>query len=233
MVYGNMRASAWDEDPYSSAERVLVWINCLGGGGQGLTMKTRTLSGKKIRARRERRARRKRLAAIMVALAGVILLIAAGWGWWSGRQTAAAAMDYGPADVSYDQPYHAVHEMGAGPPIPFLPQDGPQPEIGIGDDFYNFGSIGPTEVVTRDFVIANMGDAPLTISRAYTTCGCTTADFTSSVIPPGKVSIVTVTLDAGVHDVRGQTVRRGVIIENNDPSRSNVEIWVQASVRTQ
>jgi hypothetical protein len=196
-------------------------------------MATRTLSRKQIRARRDQQARRKRQLAIMVALGGVILLAAAGWGRWSNRQVVAAAIDYGPADVSHDQPYYAVHEMGSGPPIPFLPKDGPQPEIRLGGDFHDFGSIGPTEVVSRDFVIANTGEAPLTISRAYTTCGCTTADFTSSVIPAGKVSIVTVTLDAGVHDVRGQTVRRGVIIENNDPSSSNTEIWVQASVRAQ
>lgn len=196
-------------------------------------MATGTLSRKQLKARRVQQARRRRRLAIIVAVAGVILLGAAGWGWWRDRQAVAAAVEYDPADVSYDQPYHAVHEMGSGPPIPFLPQDGPQPEIGLGDDFYDFGSIGPTEVVSQEFVVANMGEAPLRISRAYTTCGCTTADFTSSVIPPGKVSIVTVTLDAGVHDVRGQTVRRGVIIENNDPSSPNVEIWLQASVRAQ
>jgi hypothetical protein len=77
----------------------------------------------------------------------------------------------------------------------------------------------------------NLGDAPLTISRAYTTCGCTTAEFTSTVIPPGKVVIMTLYLDAGFHDVTGQTVRRGVIIENNDPNNSQVEIWTTATVR--
>jgi hypothetical protein len=42
---------------------------------------------------------------------------------------------------------------------------------------------------------------------------------------------MTIVLDAGFHDVTGQTVRRGVIIENNDPKRSSTEIWIQASVR--
>ena len=72
----------------------------------------------------------------------------------------------------------------------------------------------------------------LTISRAYTTCGCTKAEFTSSIIPAGKVAIVTLVFDAGFHDVRGQTVRRGLIIENNDPDWPTVEIWAQASVRS-
>ena len=80
-------------------------------------------------------------------------------------------------------------------------------------------------------MIANQGDASLTISRAYTTCGCTTADFTATVIPPGKVAVVTMKYDAGFHDARGQTVRRGIIIENNDQKNPQVELWAQATVR--
>ena len=60
---------------------------------------------------------------------------------------------------------------------------------------------------------------------------CTTADFTATVIHPGKVSVVTLVYDAGFHDARGQTVRRGIIIENNDPKNPQVELWAQATVR--
>ena len=87
------------------------------------------------------------------------------------------------------------------------------------------------EIGQHEFVIANQGEALLTISRAYSTCGCTMAEFSASVIPPGKVSIVTMVYDAGFHDARGQTVRRGIIIENNDPKNPQVELWVQATVR--
>jgi hypothetical protein len=118
-----------------------------------------------------------------------------------------------------------------GPSIPFLPREGPQPEILLSERFHNFGVIGSEDVVATEFVVANNGEAPLTISRAYTTCGCTTADFSSSVIAPGMVALVTVELDVGFHDVSGQTVRRGLIIENNDPKRSTVEFWIQATVR--
>src|SRR5690606_38916554 len=98
------------------------------------------------------------------------------------------------------------------------------------ESFYDFGRIGPQEVVEQTFVIRNEGQAPLTISRAYTTCGCTTAAFSASIIPPGKVATVRVIFDAGYHDAAGQTVRRGIIIENNDPDQSQTEIWVQAAV---
>ncbi len=145
-----------------------------------------------------------------------------------------ALLDYSPQDISRENPLHAVHEMK--PPslnsIPFITRDNPQPKIKISKSFHNFGSIGPEEVAEQEFVIFNEGEAPLTISRAYTTCGCTTADFTSTIIPPGMVSIMILRFDAGYHDTRGQSVRRGVIIENNDPNNPQIEIWAEASVRT-
>jgi hypothetical protein len=166
-------------------------------------------------------------------LAVGVLLIAWGiYAYVAGNQVDGAALDYTAADVVYDRPIEAIHEMGEGPPIPFLPRSEPQPSIQVPETSYNFGSIGPQDVVERKFIIRNTGEAPLTISRAYTTCGCTTATITASVIPPGKVAEVTIIFDAGFHEeAGGQTVRRGLIIENNDPRQSQAEIWIQASVR--
>ena len=181
---------------------------------------------------RKRRKRRRVLPAILLVAIGVGL-IGATWYLLAGRSSAQTRFEYNSEDVVYDKPLTAVHEMEPLnlESIPFLPTDGPQPKISLSEDSYNFGTIGPTEVVTYDFAITNLGEAPLTISRVYTTCGCTTADFTATVIPPGKVSVVTMRLDAGFHDVSGQTVRRGIIIENNDPKTPQVEIWAQATVR--
>lgn len=176
----------------------------------------------------------KPFAKIGLGIAASLLLLGAGYGYWSNQQTAKAALlNYSPQDVVYNQPLRVSHQhnMGAETPIPFLPKDQPQPAIALSETTYNFGSVSPTAVVKRTFVIRNTGKAPLTISKAYTTCGCTTADFTSTVIPVGKVALVTVTFDAGFHDTRGMQVRRGVIIENNDPNQSQAEIWVTANVR--
>jgi hypothetical protein len=187
------------------------------------------------RERSRKRRKQKRILPAIVLVAVGVGLIASAWYLLAGRSSAQTRIEISSEEVVYNQPLTAIHEME--PPslasISFLPKDGPQPKVSIAEDFYNFGSIGATDIVTYDFVIANTGDAPLTINRAYTTCGCTTADFTATVIPPGKVSMVTMRLDAGFHDVRGQTVRRGIIIENNDPQTPQIEIWVQASVRRQ
>jgi len=146
------------------------------------------------------------------------------------NQNAQAEPSYAEEDVARQQPFTAFHEMGAGPSIPFPPADQPQPKIAIPSDYFNFGQIGARDIVQRKFVIRNDGDAPLTISRAYTTCGCTTAEFTARVIPPGKVAIATLVFNAGFHDTRGQTVDRGIIIENNDRRNSKAEIWTRATV---
>lgn len=195
-------------------------------------MAERAANRASIRMRRAQQSARRRSVLIPLMVVGGALILVGGWLLWNGGGTAEARIEFSPEDVAYDAPLHAVHEMGSGPPIPFLPRGGPQPAVAVSERFHDFGSLGPNEVVTREFVIANTGEAPLTISRAYTTCGCTTADFTSAVIPPGEVSVMTLRFDAGFHDVGGETVRRGVILENNDPDRSTVEIWVQASIRT-
>ena len=168
--------------------------------------------------------------AVAMTLAGLALVGSALW-LSRGNDLPVADFEYTSGDVVYDRPFTAVHDMGEAPPVAFLPKDGPQPSLVVNERFYDFGSIGPSDVVTREFVVANQGEAPLTISRAYTTCGCTTADFTASVIPPGKVAVITLRFDAGFHDTAGQTVRRGIIIESNDPERPSAEIWVEAAVR--
>jgi hypothetical protein len=164
-------------------------------------------------------------------------LILAGLIWFlvGSRESGLTSFVYDAEDIVYQSPLFAVHEMEPSDPasIPFLPKDGPQPDILVSENFYNFGRVGATAVVSYDFAIKNDGDAPLTISRAYTTCGCTTAELTAAVIPPGKVSILRMTYDAGYHDARGQTVRRGVILENNDPDHPQLEIWAQAAVANQ
>jgi hypothetical protein len=179
--------------------------------------------------RRQQKQRRKSRLSLVIGSAGILLLIAALVAYLQ-QPSAGGSTAYAEADVSHEGPFLAQHEMGDGPPIPFLPAAGPQPSIAVPETRYDFGRIGPQDVVERTFILRNNGEAPLTISRAYTTCGCTTAEFSASIIPPGKVATVKVIFDAGFHDTAGQTVRRGIIIENNDPNQSQAEIWIQAAV---
>ncbi len=189
--------------------------------------------GKRRRRRRAPARRQGRWGPYLLMGVGLLLLVALGWQLWGGQGGSTAQAQYDPDDVVYDRPMHGVHEMEPSKePPPFLPEDGPQPRIEIPVRFYDLGVIPPSAEPSIVFVIRNTGQAPLTISRLYTTCGCTTADLTASVIPPGKVALLTVRFDADYHDVRGQTVRRGVILENNDRRQPQAEVWIQARVRS-
>jgi hypothetical protein len=189
------------------------------------------MNQKSRRRNAQRQARRKNSLAIGLLIFALLVMAGTLYAYFAESPAETAALEYSPEDIIYDRPIHAIHEMGESPPIPFLPSDQAQPAIALSEKSYDFGSIGLADVVERTFVIFNTGTAPLTISRAYTTCGCTTADISARSIPPGKVATVTLTFDAGYHDAAGQTVRRGLIIENNDPRQSQAEIWIQASVR--
>ncbi len=167
---------------------------------------------------------------ILLGIAGALIVFSLGYIYWSEQKNVQAVQTYQADDVANIQPILAIHEMGEGAAIPFLPKGEPQPNIVIPETSYDFGTIGAKDVVEQTFVIRNTGEAPLTISRAYTTCGCTKAEISASVIPPGSVATVKLVFDAGFHDAAGQTVRRGLIIENNDPEQSQAEIWIQAKV---
>lgn len=194
------------------------------------------------RRKKKRRAKRyqykKDGSGLKMVAGGVVVLLLLIAGFYLLRddppQLAASQgpVAYDPIDVAYDEGIIGVHEMGPSQtPISFLPSDGPQPKLEIPQDYWSFGQIGPRDVVDHTYVLNNTGEAPLTISRVYTTCGCTTAELTARVIPPGKSALLRLILDAGFHDVRGQQVKRGIIIENNDPAQSQAEVWAEASVQ--
>jgi hypothetical protein len=174
--------------------------------------------------KKNRSSNREGLIALAL-IAGSILLVAVG-AILANRPPALASE----GDIVRGRIIQATHEMGSGAPIPFLPVGEPQPNVAVAEAFYDFGRIGAQDVVERTFTVRNNGEGPLTISRAYTTCGCTTAEVSSDVIPPGKAVTVDLRFDAGFHDSAGQTVRRGVILETNDPDQPQVEIWVEAEV---
>ncbi len=193
-----------------------------------------TSQAKRVRARAQKRQQNQRKTALLLVAAGVGILFSA-WLLVSNsfsKKPEISKIQFNEEDIVYGEPLHAVHEMTGDTveDIPFYAENEAQPKVAVSETNHNFGTIGATEVVSFDYVIKNVGQAPLIISRAYTTCGCTTADFTATVIPPGKVIIMTMVFDAGYHDLRGETVRRGVIIENNDPDVPQLELWAQAAV---
>ena len=170
------------------------------------------------------------IVLVMVGITGLIFFLYIILVWGERRP----GYQYSPADIVYGETIYAVHDMDGSnkfQPLGLMSVNSTKfPEIQLTEKYYDFGEVYPRQVLTHTFVIANSGQSRLIIQRAYTTCGCTTADITAAEIPPGKVVLMTLHFDTGYHDMRGTTVRRGVMIETNDPYHPSQEIWIQASI---
>jgi hypothetical protein len=92
---------------------------------------------------------------------------------------------------------------------------------------FDFGKVKQGDVLTRDFVFKNEGDAMLVIERVETTCGCTAALASADKIAPGKQGMIKVSLDT--HSYAGR-MTRFVYLISNDAAASRRELSVAAEI---
>ena len=144
-------------------------------------------------------------------------------------------IQYSLSDVVYGEKIIAVHQMNGELDAiekktvskdPVL-----NPKLQLSADFFDFGRISSEQTLTHTFIITNIGNSTLIIKYAYTTCPCTMAEISASVIPSGKMALITLQFDADYHRMIGVTVRRGLIMATNDPEHPIQEIWIQATVQ--
>jgi hypothetical protein len=163
----------------------------------------------------------------------LLLLIRVSFFEYMQFKSSKSEIQYLPSDVVYGDKVLAIHSMMPGNhalPDNRLVVGSLKPELLISEKYYDFGVVQTDHPVVHTFVIANCGQSPLMIQNAYTTCDCTTAEFSAKEIPPGKVALMTLQFEPGHHNMIGATVRRGVIVETNDPVHPTQEIWIQATV---
>ncbi len=132
------------------------------------------------------------------------------------------------------QPLQGGHDMSIIPqqtPAPQpAPPDVPVAQLDLPSVSYDFGQIYEQWDVTHIFAVQNTGDADLQLGNLVTSCGCTTAELSSNVIPPGQRADLTVTFDVNFHETTGQ-VTRLVWCATNDPTQPWAEVRITADVR--
>lgn len=133
------------------------------------------------------------------------------------------------------EPIEGWHDM-ANLPDPdqlgrVVPDEQPQPNIDLPVTEYDFGVIppGPGNVSQR-FYLQNIGTETLEISRVTTSCSCTRANLSSSVIPPRTRADLTAVFDPDYHEIKGP-VKRAIWLETNDPDQPVIEVSFTADVR--
>ncbi len=85
-------------------------------------------------SKRQTRSGRPELLIALVLIGGAVVTLAVGA--ILANRPVALTVD---GDVVSGAVIRAVHEMSAGAPPPFLPKDGPQPNVTVDKAFHDFG----------------------------------------------------------------------------------------------
>lgn len=100
-------------------------------------------------------------------------------------------------------------------------------EINFEAKQHDFGTIPQDIPVTHEFVFANSGTAPLIISAADGSCGCTVPEWPREPIMPGKSGRIKVTFNAKAMG----PFQKSVTITSNDPN-SPTELRIKGNVES-
>lgn len=173
----------------------------------------------------------------------VVLLLVAGISWIINRSNSATTPS---ADTSATldesvllplarpiEPILGFHDMNRLPSgqVPSLSVGGSAqgPLVDLPMTEWDWGTIPRMPPVQQTFPIQNRGSETLVINSVVTSCGCTTAKLSSSVIPSGERADLVVTFDPDYHETSGP-VTRLVWLETNDPANPLVELKADANV---
>jgi hypothetical protein len=121
----------------------------------------------------------------------------------------------------------------ASTPSPDIRPEGPLPTFQFDETRFDFGTINEGDVVDHVFTFTNSGDAPLIISNATGSCGCTVPIWPKNPIPVGGTGEIkvqfnsnkkpgnnnkTVTITANTYPKQTRLSIKANVIKKQDPS---------------
>ena len=100
--------------------------------------------------------------------------------------------------------------------------EGPLPSFSFEEEFHDFGTINEGDVVEHLFKFTNNGKAPLIITDAKATCGCTVPQWPKEPIPVGETGEIKVRFNSkNKPGVQNKTV---TLTANTWPNNKRVKI---------
>ena len=200
-------------------------------------------SSRNVKQYRKRKWLRDNASALWIGgvLAALVLLII-GYNLWQS-QVAQTVLGAASRDETLDALLplaQAVRPLQGGHDMERIPQQLPQPQqppanepaprLDLPSTTHDFGNIPAQPDVAHVFAVQNTGTTNLEISNLVTSCGCTTAQLSSSVIPPGQRADLTMVFDPDFHVTSGP-VTRLVWFATNDLTQPWVELLITANVQ--
>lgn len=89
-------------------------------------------------------------------------------------------------------------------------------------DIHDFGSMIAGEKVSYSFKFTNTGDAPLIISNAKGSCGCTVPNWPKQPIAVGETGTIDVTFNSAGRS--GKQTKTVTLTANTNPSNKQIKI---------
>jgi len=74
----------------------------------------------------------------------------------------------------------------------FVAASSAQGSLKFNKEVHDFGKLSEGPLATYNFEVSNIGTAPVVISNAQASCGCTTPEFSKDAIMPGGKSVIKV-----------------------------------------
>ncbi len=102
------------------------------------------------------------------------------------------------------------------------------PFLRLSEREVDFGTVDQLQQVHHALTLSNEGDAPLRILKVETSCGCTVAVPSDSIVPPGRQ--VTLDVAFSTRDYEGPQ-EKDIVLKTNDPAEPKIVIPVRADVR--
>lgn len=100
------------------------------------------------------------------------------------------------------------------------------PKVEFKKDTHDYGDIKYAADGTCTFEFKNTGNAPLIISNAKGSCGCTVPEWTKEPINPGKTGVITVKYDTK----RPGAINKSVTITSNAVNEPNKVLRIKGNV---
>ncbi|HEX5002888.1 MAG TPA: DUF1573 domain-containing protein [Bacteroidia bacterium] len=104
----------------------------------------------------------------------------------------------------------------------------PLPEFSFEYDQHHFGVITQGEKVSYGFKFKNTGKAPLIISSASASCGCTIPEYTKDPVQPGDEGYINVTFNS--EGKAGMVSKTVTVIANTIPNTKVLTISAEIQV---
>lgn len=118
------------------------------------------------------------------------------------KENALSKVDPNSQDVQMNAPHPkdaivaAEQAVANGTQTSPPPADGKYPQMSFTKKEHDFGTIKEGEKVETFFTFVNTGEAPLTITNASGSCGCTVPEFPKEPIKPGGTGKMKVSFDS-------------------------------------